>query len=156
MGDGIKMFLAKIQSNVYKEIITTTLAAYLATLPYTLYTFGTISLYALFANVIVLPLVPLMMLVTFLTVVTAPLVEMVGMFFGYITTLLGSFIIFIARLFEGLPFSSVRFEISLLGMVLVYSSLIASFIFFVVRQKNKRDETDATGKNEILSGIISY
>ena len=156
MGDGIKMFLAKIQSNVYKEIMTTTLAAYLATLPYTLYTFGTISLYALFANVIVLPLVPLMMLVTFLTVVTAPLIEIVGMFFGYVTTLLGSFIIFIARLLEGLPFSSIRFEISLAGMVLVYSSLIVSCIFFVVRQKNKRDETDATGKNEILAGIFSY
>ena len=69
MSDGIKNVLHMIRSTTYKEIVTTTLCAYLATLPYVMYTFGTVSVYALLTNLVVLPLVPIMMLLTALVVV---------------------------------------------------------------------------------------
>ncbi len=154
--DGLQMLFARVRQKGYREILTTTLAAYLATLPYILYTFGTISVYALFANMIVLPLVPLIMVLTFFTMVSAPLSTLLGGIFGFTTSLLGDFVIFIARLVESLPFASVTFSITPEVMVVLYVLLTVVFVVLVSRKKKKADETRETKNEEILSGVISY
>lgn len=157
MGDGIKKMLHKIRSRTYQEIITTTLAAYVATLPYVMYTFGTVSLYALITNLIVLPLVPIMMLVTFLVVLFAPLSHVVALIIGYIDTLFGDFIIFVARTVEDLPFASLSVSFSFTGMCILYALLALGYSYLIHRyEKKKRDETSLTKNDEILSEIISY
>ncbi len=157
MSDVIHEMLNKIQSKSYKEILTTTLAAYLATLPYVMYTFGTVSLYALLTNIIVLPLVPLMMLVTFLVVLFAPVSHIVALIFGYIDTILGEVIIFVAHTVERLPFASLSVSVSFMMMCTLYALIIGTYAYNVKRYLSaKRDETLPTKSDEILSEIILY
>ena len=156
LSDGLRLLFIKIKSKVYQEVCTTTLAAYLATLPYILYTFGTVSVYALLANLIVLPLVPMVMLFTFITVVTAPLFDGFGAVFGFITSLLGDFIIFVARSIEGLPFASVEFSITPLVMIGMYGCLTGLYFILTLRKKYIHNETRETKNDEILSGVLSY
>lgn len=157
MSDGLKSLLTKVTSTTYKEILTTTLAAYLSTLPYGMYTFSSVSLYALIANFIVLPLVPLMMFSTFLVVATSPLLPLLGATFGYLTTILGKLIIFVASTVENLPFASIQVSISLSAMFFLYSILIGVFYFFIVRKRGRsNNETPPTNNEEILSDSISY
>jgi competence protein ComEC len=157
MSDGIHAMLIKIQSKSYREIITTTIAAYLATLPYVMYIFGTVSLYALLTNIIVLPLVPLMMFVTFLVVLFAPVSHILALMFGYIDTLLGEVIIFVAHVIERLPFASLTVSVSSTMMCVLYVILVGTFAYNVKRYvRTKRDETLPTKSDEILSEIIHY
>ncbi len=157
MSEGIQKMLEKIKSKTYIEIITTTLAAYLATLPYVMYTFGTVSIYALLTNLIVLPFVPLMMLVTFFVVLMAPISQVLALLIGYVDALLGNFIIFIAHMVERLPFSALSVSFSFIMMCIAYAVLAIGYVFMKKWYENKkRDETILTNDNEILSGIISY
>ena len=157
MSDTIHSFLTRIRSDTYKEIITTTIAAYLGTLPYVLYTFGTASLYALLTNLIVLPLVPVMMLITFLVVVVSPFSTVLASILGYIDTVLGTFIIFIARMAEALPFSLVTVTISFLGMCVMYMIMCVVYLYMKkIIQKKKTNETQARKSEFLESEIIKY
>ncbi len=157
MNDGVKNMLQKIQSRTYQEIITTTVCAYVATLPYVMYTFGTASIYALVANFIVLPLVPIMMLLTFVVTVIAPLAHVPALIVGYVDTLLGNFIIFVAQTVERLPFASLPVSISFTAMCIVYFSLIVVYIFLIrIYTLRSKNETLLTKSSEIFSEIISY
>jgi ComEC/Rec2-related protein len=157
MSGGIKNRLKKITSTTYKEIIATTLSAYVATLPYVMYTFGTVSIYALITNLVVLPLVPIVMLSTFLVVVFAPMTHMVALLFGYLTTVLCTLIIWIAKVVELLPFSSVAVTLSLIEMYFLYGLLIVLYIFFILKEVNKeKNETSLTKNDEIISEIIYF
>lgn len=157
MSDGIKKMLQKVQSKTYQEIIATTVSAYLATLPYVMYTFGTVSVYALFANFIVLPFVPLMMLLTFLVALTSPVSQVLALVIGYVDSLFGGGIIFIARAVERLPFASLTVSFSFVMMCLGYCFLIGGYIFLTQRfSKKTKNETLLTKQNEILSEVISY
>ncbi len=143
----------KVTSKTYREILITTSAAYVATLPYIMYTFGTISIYALIANMLVLPLVPVMMLVTFCVIVTAPLANFFGLIFGYVDTFLGELIILVARSVETLPFAAITVTVSFAGMSLLYVGIIIFSYFFTIQKNN---ETLLTKDDSIISGTISY
>lgn len=156
MSEGMQLFFSKITMKTYREIMMTTVAAYLATLPYVLYTFGTVSVYALFTNILILPLVPFLMLLTGITVMGATLWSGLGIIFGYMTTLLGSLIISVARFFEKLPYASLEFSISFLEMFFLYVTIITIFLFLFSRKKNFSDETRETKNDEIISEIIHY
>lgn len=153
MSDAVRKKLARIQSDTFREIITTTLCAYVATLPYVMYTFGTISLYALFANVIVLPVVPLVMFLSMLVVISGFVSGALASLFGYLTSFLSDYIIFVGRGIESLPFASIAQEISLLTMFFLYGCITLFFLFITQETKN---ETSLTNENEIESGILSY
>jgi competence protein ComEC len=156
LSDGFTKLCIRIKSDTYREIIATTCAAYVATLPYIMYTFGTVSLYALVTNMIVLPLVPPMMLLTFLVVVSAPVIPVLGIVFGYICTMLGEIIIFIARIVESLPFASLRVSVSFFTMLCMY--MIGAFLVYVTISKSttKKNETLLTKNDGILSDVIAY
>lgn len=151
--ESLGIIFKKVTSKTYREILTTTSAAYLATLPYVMYTFGTVSLYALVANALVLPIVPIMMFVTFLVVVTAPIASPLGLLFGYVDSLLGDVIIYIARSIERLPFSSIEVSVSYSMMLVAYIGITCFSYFFRIKKEN---ETSHTKDDSIISGIISY
>lgn len=152
-GDGIKKLFQRVNSSLYREILATTFAAYVATLPYVMYTFSTASPYALLTNAIVLPLVPGMMLVTFLIIVLAPISPHLGMLFGYLDTLLGNGIIFVARTIEKLPFSSFQISFSFIMMCTMYFCMMILYVFMM---SLKKSETIQTNNEEIISDVISY
>lgn len=147
----------KIQSRAYQEILTTTVCAYLSTLPYVMYTFGTVSVYALLTNLLVLPLVPVMMLVTFFLIILAPLSHILALLVGYVDTLLGDFIILIAKTVEWLPFSSLSVSFSFEMMCGMYVLLACGYVYMQRRfEKKKLNETLPTKDDEIWSEVISY
>ncbi len=157
MSDGIKSMLHKINSVTYKEIMTTTIAAYVVTLPYVMYTFGTVAVYALVTNILVLPLVPVSMLLTFLVVLSAPVSHVLAMILGYVDTLLSSIIIFVARMVEQVPGSSVPITFSYTSMLGMYLLLSVTYTYYMYRQRTKENnETLVTKNDEIWSGVISY
>lgn len=141
----------KIRS--YQEVLATTLAAYIATLPYIMYTFGTISLYALLANALALPLVPCIMFITFLLVIFAPYIHGLGLIIGYVDTVLCGVVIYVARFFEGLPGASVSFSISYASMILLYILIVITFLY---TKKEEVDETLLTKDDELISPVMSY
>ena len=160
MSEAIHQQLGFIGSKMYRDIIATTLSAYLATLPYLLYTFGSMSVYALAANAIILPLVPSMILTSFLTVVLALVLPSVASIAGYGTTLLGLAIVGVSQLVVMLPFSSIHITISVQSMLLLYAVIgIALFIFISRRkkvEKNLKSETVETKTEAIISDVMSY
>lgn len=151
--ESLSIFFQKIQSKTYREIMGTTAAAYIATLPYIMYTFGTVSVYALITNIVVLPLVPLVMLVTFFIVTIAPVSEVLAMCFGYVDTLVCDGIIFVAKVFERFPFASVPVSVSGVTMFTLYAGI---GLFFYGISKRKNNETLLTKDDENISQIIAY
>lgn len=153
MNDGIKIFIPKYIGRGYQEIISTTLSAYLATLPYVMYTFGTASIYAIVANLLVLVFVPLVMLLTVGTVLMSFISSTLAYPLGFVTTLFSDYIIWVARLVEVLPYASLSVTISYQLMISMYVILGVTY-FFLIRYK--KDETQVTKNDEIISDVISY
>jgi len=141
-----------IRPGTFKDIILTTISAYLSTLPYIMYTFGTLSVYAILSNLLVLPFVSLIMLMSFITVVSS-FVLVLPHVTGYVTYLLSSFVIFIAQLIEGLPYSQVTVHIGVLTMVFLYILIIGGVAYVCFHRKN---ETYVTKDGGIISGVMSY
>lgn len=135
------------------EMVTTTLAAYLATLPYTMYAFGTISVYALLANVLVLPLVPLAMLLSFFVLIASFVYSPLALVIGYAGTALLDVIIFVATAVSALPGAQLVFTVSFATMFVLYGVCAASLLYFSRRKKN---ETPLTSEEGHLTGIVSY
>ena len=155
--DGVKVLFKTIQSKTYKEVIGSTLCAYLTTLPYVIYTFGTVSLYALLTNVLVVPLVPAIMLVTFLVGVSSFVSTTLAYMLGYVDTLLGNSIIGVARIVEQLPFSSLQVSLSFFGMCLLYLGLFFLYFWSIKRHASKqRNETSFTKNDGLISEILSF
>jgi competence protein ComEC len=153
LSDPMKKTVEKYVGASFVELLTTTLAAYIATLPYIMYTFGSVSVYALLANMLALPLVPLAMLFSFFVVTLSYVSHSAAMLFGYGDTMLIDIILFIARIVESLPFSYVTLTISFFSMCVAYAVMIAGVLFF----SNKRiDETLPTIDGEYLTDIIKY
>lgn len=143
----------------FKEIIVTTLSAYVGTLPYVMYTFGTISMYAVIANILVVPFVPLAMLLSFLVIVSSYLPVLAGISetfslpIGFINTILINCMIGVARTIEALPYSRIVVDISFPMMCFAYLSL-AFVIMYSARKFD--DETVVTKENGTISDIIRY
>ncbi|MDQ5962311.1 MAG: Competence protein [Patescibacteria group bacterium] len=110
--------------NFFRDILSTTIAAYIATLPYQMYVFGQVSLYALFTNMIIVPLVPVAMFLSGVTILVSYLSTALPLFFGTVTSLFIDGMISFASFISVLPFSSVGFQISFFGMVTLYVILV--------------------------------
>lgn len=142
-----------ISKKFFVELLTTTVAAYLATLPYIMHTFGTVSAYALIANALALPLVPLAMLLSFLVVAASYASHTIALLFGFADSHLLGAIIYVAEMVGRLPGSYFSFTISL-PMMLVAYLFIASSLLILVRKK--KDETPHTLKGGFLTDVIPY
>jgi len=151
--DALSHRLHRITSKTYREIIATTCAAYLATLPYVMYTFGSVSIYALLANIIVLPLVPMTMILSCVTLFASLISETLARLSGYVTTFFADIIISVARFTESLPYASYEMEVSRMGMVSLYLLMIG---FYHHSIRSVRNETPPTKSTPLLSEIISY
>jgi competence protein ComEC len=153
MSESLQALCKHISSQTYREIVATTLAAYISTLPYIIWSFGLVSPYALLANVLVLPLVPWIMLLTFLVLLISPFSTSLAFLLGYMVTLCSDLVISIAQVTRSLPYASLSVSLSGMGALLVYLGIVFIFLFLSSFKKN---ETPPTKSSEIISGIISY
>jgi competence protein ComEC len=135
------------------ELFTTTLAAYISTLPYICFTFGRVSVYALIANMFALPLVPLAMLFSGMTVFFSYVSDTLAGAFGFADTLVVNIILFIARSIGHLPFATFAFSTSAFGAVALYALLLATLVYL---SQKRNDETLETTHDGYLTGIIKY
>jgi competence protein ComEC len=154
LSDPIKDIVSRyLSKQSFVELVTTTLAAYFATLPYVCYTFGSVSPYALVANILALPLVPLAMLFSFSAVLFSYLSDAVARIFGFADTMLIDIILFFARSIEHLPFSRFAVSINAYEMIFLYASFLV-LVYFIQRKTN--NETYQTTKEGYLTDTISY
>ncbi len=149
----LKKYLPKLQSKSFLALLTTTLCAYFATLPYLMYTFGMVSVYALLANIVVLPFVPVTMLISFLVVSSSYVSDVLASFFGFIDTIIINGMIWVAEVVELLPFSYLSFEISFVTTCVVYLCIITVIAYLLTKT---RDETKSTVENGFLTDTISF
>ncbi len=137
----------------FRELFITTLSAYLATLPYICFSFGTVSVYALVANIFVLPFVPITMLLSFLVVSSSYAWAPLALMFGFVDSALINIVLWIAHLFERLPFASFPLSVSWFGMCMMYTSIGIIVLYVYARSKN---ETQVTSVDGMLTDVISY
>ncbi|MBP9782229.1 MAG: ComEC/Rec2 family competence protein [Candidatus Pacebacteria bacterium] len=130
-----------VSSRYLVEICATTLAAYIATLPYLMHTFGVASLYALFANILVVPWVPVAMLLSFLVVVFSFISQTLTALCAYVVSMLLDLMIAVAKQVSSLPYASISVSLSYSQMIVVYVVLICVYLYVSSRAS---DETYRT------------
>jgi competence protein ComEC len=150
--EALHVLFQKRMPSFLAETASTTLAAYLATMPYIMHAFGTVSLYAILANIIVLPFVPLVMLSAFATVVASYLFPILASLCGIVTTVLGKGIVLVASGIAKLPLASVSADLSFSAMIVAYI-LIAATVAYFSKRKNETLETTSEG---YLTEVISF
>lgn len=139
-----KFFYGDKKPGVVGEIVMTTVAATLMTLPISLYFFGTLSLISLIANLLILPTLPYVMGLVFLTgaVAGVPFLESAV---GWIATKLLDFHILIVRFFGEQKMFLVKIPNGEVLVLLLYIIILAPFVmaygqkrWWRKRQKIKR------------------
>ncbi|HCC06340.1 TPA: hypothetical protein DEP94_03225 [Candidatus Nomurabacteria bacterium] len=161
-------YFTRIKSKTFIATLSTTLSAYVMTLPYLMYTFGSVSLYALVSNILVLPFVPIAMLISFLVVVTSYVSHTLALVFGYTDTLIINVMISIAKVIEWLPFSYLSFQISFLWMCIIYFFIFLIINYIIKKNFNVtfpvgtqhdfkiKSETERLKSEGVLTDVISY
>ena len=120
-------FSPKIK-NIYLKNLTeqmnTTFSAIIATLPLILFQFGRLSLVAPLANLLILWIVPFLMLICFVAIIVSYIFFPLGLLIAWVAYLGLKYVIITAHWLSSWPWASVRFSLSLLGMAIIYISLV--------------------------------
>ncbi len=123
-----------------REILVTTVATQIFTLPFILYAMGEISIISLVTNVLVLPCVPWVMLGGFLVGMMGFASASLAMPFVMATSLLISYMLEVVAYFGPLPFAAIRLSIGEPLLVLAY----ASYVYFIVRWRRRNSSRQLT------------
>lgn len=129
-----KFFYGEKKPGFVAEVVITTLAATLMTLPIILYYYGTVSLISVVANLLILPTLPYAMGLVFLTGVVAgiPLVETVA---GFMATKILDFHIMVVEFFGGMKSFLIEIEPYQAWVFLIYLVIFAPLGIGLIRQK---------------------
>jgi len=114
-----------------REVFTATLATQIFVLPALLYMTGEISVVALFVNILVLPAIPLTMLFGFLTGMIGFVSVTLSWIPGFIAFFLLAYEITIVRLFNAIPFASIKIPFIPLWVVLLFYG--CAVVFFLLK-----------------------
>ena len=132
-----------------REVLVTTLAAYIFVLPFLLYKMGTLSLVAIPANLLILPIIPETMTIGFFVGILGFISSTLSFPFAYITYFLLSYELFIVRIFSSIPFAALNVgKIPFIFIILIYFILILLF-----RKMSLKD--NASLKNDTKTSITS-
>ena len=129
-----KFFYGNQKPNLVAEIIFTTIAATLMTMPIILYFFGTISIISIIANLLILPTLPFAMGLVFLAGVfsNVPILETIT---AFAATKLLDFHIFIVELFASQKSFIVNINTENPQVFLIYLIIFIPLIVGLCRQK---------------------
>lgn len=129
-----KFFYGEKKPGFVAEVVITTLAATLMTLPIILYYYGTVSLISVIANLLILPTLPYAMGLVFLTgvVVGVPLVETVA---GFMATKLLDFHIVVVEFFGGMKSFLIEIEPYQMWVFGIYLVIFVPLVIGLIRQK---------------------
>ena len=126
----------KMKKSLIYEILITTIATQLLLLPYLLYTFAEVSVVSIIANIFTLISIPYLMMFTIIggVLVGIPFIGFIGEISLLITSLLSSYVIFVAEILGGLPFATVTFKLPFILMLIWYGF----YIYIILRTKQQR------------------
>ena len=129
-----KFFYGEKKPGFVAEIIITTLAATLMTLPIILYYYGTVSLVSVVANLLILPTLPYAMGLVFLSgaVVGVPFLETAV---GWLATKLLDFHIAVVEFFGGMKSFLIEIEPYQAWVFLIYLVIFVPLVIGLIRQK---------------------
>jgi competence protein ComEC len=129
-----KFFYGEKKPGFVAEVVITTLAATLMTLPIILYYYGMVSLISVVANLLILPTLPYAMGLVFLTGVVAgvPLVETVA---GFMATKILDFHIVVVEFFGGMKSFLIEIEPYQVWVFGIYLVIFVPLVIGLIRQK---------------------
>lgn len=113
-----------------REILVSTTAAQLATLPILISAFGHYSPYALLANLLVLPLIPATMLLTFISGIAGLAVPSVAHVIAFPVTIILKYMMNVINWTAGLPGANSLINLSVLITLASYLAIILLAVFF--------------------------
>jgi competence protein ComEC len=109
------------------------LSAQIGTLPFTLYYFNKFSVIALFANLIVIPGIGIIIAAAIVTLALSAILPFIAVYFAAANDLITSLLLSIIKFSGELSFSHLKiFNYSLIDLIIFYS-LLAIFLFFLLR-----------------------
>ena len=129
-----KFFYGEKKPGFVAEVVITTLAATLMTLPIILYYYGMVSLISVIANLLILPTLPYVMGLVFLTgaVAGVPLVETVA---GFMATKILDFHIMVVEFFGGMKSFLIEIEPYQAWVFGIYLVIFAPLVIGLIRRK---------------------
>lgn len=129
-----KFFYGEKKPGFVAEVVITTLAATLMTLPIILYYYGMVSLISVVANLLILPTLPYAMGLVFLTGVVAgvPLMETVA---GFMATKILDFHIMVVEFFGGMKSFLIEIEPYQVWVFGIYLVIFAPLVIGLIRRK---------------------
>lgn len=127
-----KLFKNVLKNNFLRDLFATTIAATLFTMPILMYSVKQVSLVSLFANIFIGPVVPITTGFN-LALVASSAIAPLAYIIGGISSLLHSFILFVAHFFAQLPFAQVKIGMPVLLLVIIYTV----FVWWIVREYKK-------------------
>lgn len=122
-----------------REIIATTLAAQIMTLPLIIFYFKIISLVALLTNILVLPIISFVTIYGLVNILIATVSTTLGTILGWLSWLAISYIIVVSRLAAKLPFAWVEFSGLDLSLMILCYVVIFYFIYYEQRKSKSLD-----------------
>lgn len=124
------IFLAPLLKKYYGEILSATLSAIIATLPFVLFQFGRLSIVAPLVNILILWIIPWLMLFGFLAIAISAIFYPLGQVIAWVIGLGLQYVIIIAKWFGSKDWSAVEISLPWWGMVLTYIVMVVLIINF--------------------------
>jgi competence protein ComEC len=118
-----------------REILSTTIAAQIPTMPILIYTFQNLSTLSLVSNILVLPIVPLIMAAGFSNLLLAlfflPMARLISPITAFLVNLMDGILLFLSKW----QFALLQFKIPTI-FILAYSVLVAAFFIYLEKKKS--------------------
>jgi len=128
-----------------REVLITTLAAYIFVLPFLLYKMGTLSLVAIPANLLILPIIPETMAIGFFVGIFGFVSSILSFPFAYITYFFLNYELFIVKIFSSIPFAALNVgRIPFIFIILIYFILILLFRKMALKDNAKTPITSVS------------
>ena len=122
-------FINKKRFGWFKEIVSSTIAAQIATLPFIVYTMGNLSLISFPINILILPFIPLAMYLGFLVGALGFIGQFIAYPFGLVSTLILNTILSVISLGARLPLASVYINNVPFWIVFFIYVLMSYFVY---------------------------
>ncbi len=129
-----------IPVSFFREIVSATIAAQIAVLPFLIYTMGVLSIVSLPINILILPFIPIAMFLGTATGILAFIHQVIAVPFGYLTYGILNFVFKAVHVGSELPFASVTISSFPLWATLVcYVTILIIVLKFYLITKNQID-----------------
>lgn len=125
-----------------KALLTESVCAIVATIPFTLYIFKQVSLVALAANMLVVPFVPLAMLLTLFTGLAGMCIPGVAGWVAWPAKVLLTYMLDVITVMARIPHVLVQRQLSVVGLILLYALIIAILIILWRKQSKTATITE--------------